>query len=284
MSGLDWRLFGRGGAFAPVSLAPRLRSALPRYLRSLGYRTVAVYPTAGNFLSARNAYEHYGFDEFYDSGDLHLPPEWGDTRDAMVFDKALALGQRGNDARPVFVFLLTIRNHGPHGPPKTPVPQAFKTAARATNEELADYLARMRDSSDDFAGLAERWLRSTRPRVLGWFGDHQPEAAWDFTEHPQALDMKRMPANVLQPQWTYVTEYQFSANYGERSQAIAHDALDLSYLNAELLAFAGVPLDAGMTVARSVAQQCKGLMFDCADRPLLADYLDFRIHGLQSIQ
>src|SRR5262249_7865365 len=53
MSGLDWRLFGRGGAFAPVSLAPRLHNALAQYLRTLGYHTVAVYPTAGNFLSAR---------------------------------------------------------------------------------------------------------------------------------------------------------------------------------------------------------------------------------------
>jgi hypothetical protein len=284
MSGLDWRLFGRGGAFAPVSLAPRLHNALPQYLRSLGYRTVAVYPTAGNFLSARNAYEHYGFDEFYDADDLHLPNEWSDTRDAMVFDKALALAHSDTDLRPVFVFVLTIRNHGPHGPPKSEVPAAFLPAARATNGELGDFLARMHDSSDDFVTLANNWLHSSRPRVLAWFGDHQPEAAWDFTEHPQLLNMKRIATNVPKEQLTYLTHYQFSSNFGERAQNIERDAMDIAYLGENLLAFAGVPLDAGMTVARSVEAQCNGLMFDCADRQLLADYLDFRIHGLRSIQ
>jgi hypothetical protein len=36
MSGFDWRAFGHGGAFAPVTLAPRLRRPLPEYLRGLG--------------------------------------------------------------------------------------------------------------------------------------------------------------------------------------------------------------------------------------------------------
>jgi len=283
LSGLDWRLFGRGGAFAPVSLAPRLQRALPQYLRSLGYRTVAVYPTEGNFLSARNAYEHYGFDEFYAAPDLHLPSEWQDTRDSMVFDKALALINR-DDPRPVFVFALTIRNHGPHGPPKMQVPAAFQPAAQAMNEEIAEFLARMRDSSDDFAALGERWLKSSRPRVLAWFGDHQPEAAWNFTQHPELLNAKRMASNVPRADLTYLTYYQMSANFGTRAESIASDAIDLSYLSSNLVAFAGVPLDAGMVAARTMADQCNGLMFDCADRYLLADYIDYRIHGLHAIE
>jgi hypothetical protein len=283
LSGLDWRLFGRSGAFAPVSLAPRLHRALPSYLRSLGYRTIAVYPTEGNFLSARKAYEHYGFDEFYDIHDLQLPSEWQDTRDAMVFDKALALAQRDNDPRPVFIFALTIRNHGPHGPPKMQIPPSFQPVARLMNDEIAEFLARMRDSSDDFVLLADRWLKSPRPRVLAWFGDHQPEAAWQFTQHPELLNTKRLASNVPPAALTYLTYYQLSANFGARSTEITPDALDLSYLSANLLAFADVPLDQGMAVARSVAEQCKGLMFDCADRHLLADYIDYRIYGLRAI-
>jgi hypothetical protein len=284
MSGLDWRVFGRGGAFAPVSLAPRLRIALPQYLRSLGYRTVAVYPTSGDFLSARAAYAHYGFDEFYDIKDLRLPDEWGDTHDSMVFDKALSLAERQDDPRPVFVFVLTIRNHGPHGPPKTKVPASFAPASLATNEELGDFLARMRDSSNDLVALSNRWLRSERPHVLAWFGDHQPEAAWEFTQHTEKLDPKRIANNVPKEQLTYVTHYQFSSNYGERAQILERDASDIAFLNANLLAFAGLPLDAGSSVARSIAPECRGLMFDCPDRALIADYLDFRIHSLHALQ
>ena len=68
------------------------------------------------------------------------------------------------------------------------------------------------------------------------------------------------------------------------SQSIAHAALDLSYLGAELLTFADVPLNPGMKAAKTVASECRGLMFDCADRQLIADYLDFRIYGLNALE
>jgi len=284
MSGLDWRAFGRGGAYAPVSLAPRLHASLPLHLRALGYRTVAVYPTDGNFLSAASAYDYYGFDEFYDARDLRMPSEWGDTRDAMVFAKALQLAQRADDPRPVFVFVLTIRNHGPHGAAPEKLAPAFRRAGQQTSFYLADYLARMRDSSHDFVQVAKQWLASPRPRVIAWFGDHQPEAAWDFTEHPELLHLDRAANNVSGPQLQYLTHYQFSANYGDRATLIARDALDLAYLSSELLVFSGLPLDAGGVAARQVAAACSGVMLDCADRALVSDYLSYRVHQLGEVR
>jgi hypothetical protein len=284
LSGFDWRAFGRGGAYAPVSLAPRLHASLPLQLRALGYRTVAVYPTDGNFLSATSAYAYYGFDEFHDARDLNMPHEWGDIRDAMVFDKAMQLAQRADDPRPVFIFVLTIRNHGPHGAAPEKIPMSFRPVAAKTTVYLADYLARMRDSSRDYVQAAQRWLGAPRPRVIAWFGDHQPEAAWDFTEHPEMLFLDRAASNVAGQQLQYLTQYQFSANFGDREKVIARDALDLSYLGAELLSFAGLPLDAGGVAAREVASACHGVMLDCADRALINDYLSYRIHQLGAVQ
>jgi phosphoglycerol transferase MdoB-like AlkP superfamily enzyme len=103
MSGFDWRVFGRGGAYARVSLAPQLQDPLPQRLHELGYRTIAVIPTDGNFLSAKSAYKYYGFDEFYAAPDLHLPNNWQQLYDHLIFDKALRLAARDNDLRPVFV-------------------------------------------------------------------------------------------------------------------------------------------------------------------------------------
>jgi hypothetical protein len=284
MSGLDWRIFGRGGAYAPVSLAPRIHASLPMQLRALGYRTVAIYPTDGNFLSAQAAYGYYGFDEFYAARDLHLPDDWQATYDHVVFDKALQVVQASKDARPVFVFLLTIRNHGPHGEGKVPIPPAFRNAEQKEGAALADYLARMRDSSTDFMRLADHWLKATRPRVLAWFGDHQPEAAWDFTEHPELLHLDRIAANASGKQLQYLTQYQLSANFGEREKKVAHDAIDIAYLGAQLLAFAELPLDAAASSSREMALQCNGLLIDCADHELVNDYLSYRIHDLGAIR
>jgi hypothetical protein len=283
MSGFDWRVFGRGGAYAPVSLAPRLHDALPERLRALGYRTIAVYPTDGNFLSAQSAYGYYGFEEFYGASDLNLPGDWQEIYDHVIFDKALQLAQRTDDPRPVFIFVLTIRNHGPHGEGNVPVPLAFHKAEQQHGAALADYLARMRESSTDFTHLAEQWLNSSRPRVLGWFGDHQPEAAWDVTQHPALLQRDHVATNVTEKQVEYLTQYQLSANFGEHNQLVSREALDISYLGEQLLSFAGLPLDAGANVARQVAVTCRGMMLNCADHALINDYLSYRIYQLAEV-
>ncbi len=284
MSGFDWRVFGRGGAYAPVSLAPRLKISLPRQLRALGYRTVAIYPTEGFFLSARSAYEHYGFEEFYDAQELGLPDQWEVAFDRLVFAKSLQKVQPKADPRPVFVFVLTIRNHGPHGQGKVPVPSAYQKIQPQIGAPIADYLARMHDSSQDYLEAASVWLHSPRPRVIAWFGDHQPEAAWDFTEHSERLNSERTARNVSGEQLKYLTQYQFSANFGEREQAVSRDALDISYLGMELLAFARLPLDSGESAARQVAVTCNGLLLDCTDHALIDDYLSFRIHELGAVK
>jgi hypothetical protein len=261
-----------------------MHASLPMQLRALGYRTVAVYPTDGNFLSAQSAYGYYGFDEFYAARDLHLPDDWQATYDHVVFDKTLEIAKPTDDSRPVFVFVLTIRNHGPHGQGKTPLPPAFRNIGQKKGAALADYLSRMRDSSNDFTQLAGQWLKSTRPRVIAWFGDHQPEAAWDFTEHPELVFHDRVAPNASGKQLQYLTQYQFSANFGERKKQVARDAMDIAYLGTQLLGFAELPLDSAASAAREMADRCNGLLIDCADRTLVNDYLSYRIHDLAAIQ
>lgn len=283
MSGFDWHVFGRGGAYAPVSLAPRLQDPLPKRLHALGYRTIGVYPTNGNFLSAESAYKHYGFDEFYAAPDLDLPNDWQKAYDHLVFEKALALVDRNDDPRPVFLFVLTIRNHGPHGEGNVPIPAAFQHAVQTHGVWLGDYLARMRESSSDFARLAAQWLKSSRPRVIGWFGDHQPEAAWDFTQHPEKLIRDRLASNVTDKQLPYVTQYQLSANFGDRNTAVSKEALDIAYLGEQIRSFAGLPLDASDSATHEVAVTCKGMMLACADHALINDYLSYRIYQLDAV-
>jgi hypothetical protein len=284
LTGFDWRAFGRGGAYAPVSVAPRVQHALALQLRAAGYRTIAVYPTDGNFLSARSAYASYGFEEFHATEDLHFSASWHSVRDIEVFEHALELAERADDPRPVFVFVLTIRNHGPHGEPGAVIPKDFDSLQKRTTSGLADYVGRMRDSASDYATLARRWLGSPRPRVLGWFGDHQPETAWEYTGHPSALRSARLPANLPAGQLEYLTRYQFIANFPAHTEAPAAGALDLAFLGAHLLRFAGLPLDADERATLVLATRCHGLMLGCEDHDLLADYLSYRIYELRSVQ
>jgi hypothetical protein len=287
-SGFDWRVFGRGGRFAPISLAPRLLTSLPRTLRVLGYRTIAIYPSEGEFLGAETAYRHYGFEEFHSAGELHLPEEWIKVRDSFVFEKALAAATRPGDTRPVFVLALTIRNHGPYRDEEKAIPAEFRAIGREMSMGLADYLYRMQDSSRDYLELAGRWLDSPRPHVIGWFGDHEPEVAWDFLTKTADLNPSRLGFTPTMDQLRYITRYQLSSNRpaaGRSSRTARTDrALDVSYLAADLLTFAGLPLDAGSAASMNVMERCHGLMLDCADHELIEDYLSYRIHDLKSVQ
>jgi hypothetical protein len=284
LSGFDWRVFGRGGAYAPVSVAPRLQNALALRLRHAGYRTIAVCPTDGNFLSARSAYASYGFEEFHAAEDLHFGANWHSVRDAEVFERALELAARGDDPRPLFLFVLTIRNHGPHGEPGASIPKDLAGVRKRTSAGLADYLGHMRDSASEYTALARRWLASPRPRVIGWFGDHQPETAWDFTANPGALRAARLPGNLPAGQLQYLTRWQLSANFPALTAPPDAGALDLAFLGTRLLRFAGLPLDPEERATLSLAAQCHGLMLGCANRELVADYLSYRIHELRSVQ
>lgn len=284
LTGFDWRAFGRGGAYAPVSLAPRVRRALPLRLRAAGYRTVAVCPTDGNFLNARTAYASYGFEEFHAAEDLRLGSDWHAVRDALVFERALAIAARAQDTRPLFLFVQTIRNHGPHGEPGARIPGDLRSLSRRTSRGLADYLGRMRESASDYAALAQRWLASPRPRVIGWFGDHQPETAWTFTANPGALRAARLPRHLPAGQLQYLTRWQLSANFPATALPSGRDVLDLAFLGTRLLRFAGLPPDPEERATLSLAAHCHGLMLGCEDRDRVADYLSYRIHELRSVQ
>jgi len=284
LAGFDWRAFGRGGAYAPVSLAPRLRPSLPLRLRAAGYRTIAVCPTDGNFLSARSAYASYGFEEFYAAEDLNFGSNWHSVRDAEIFERALEIAARSGDARPVFLFVMTIRNHGPHGEPGSIIPKTLARVRQRTSPALADYLGRMRESATDYAALARRWLAAPRPRVIGWFGDHQPEAAWPFTGNPGTLRAARLPTHLPAGQLQYLTRWQLSANFPAAAEPPGSDVLDLAFLGTRLLRFAALPLDPEERATLSLSAHCHGLMLGCEHRDVVADYLSYRIHELRSVQ
>ena len=284
LSGFDWRTFGRGGAYAPVSLAPRLNHSLPQYLRTLGYHTVVFSAVGADFLRARSAYRYYGFDEFYASQDLKLGDDWHALRDATLYDKALAILAQSKDTRPLFVFMLTIRNHGPHGETTGALPVRVQGVEKRLGRPLADYLARLDDSARDIDALRGRWLAVPQPRVLGWFGDHQPEVAWDFINTIADINSAHLATNVGAERLRYLTWHQLSANFGTRGVTTSREALDVPFLGSELLDFAGIPLDADARAALSVAHSCHRLLLDCADHALIDDYLSYRIHDLEAIR
>jgi phosphoglycerol transferase MdoB-like AlkP superfamily enzyme len=279
-SGLPNTLFGPGGTYAPFNLAPRVRYTLPRVLKEHGYRTIAVYPMTANFVNARRAYAFYGFDAFHDSNEFALTWESPDLAIEQELEKIYAR-ERAASNQPLFLMLLTMRQHGPHIDPYTRLPKPFDhplfpALDQELNVRMSNYLARMRGSLDALARLQAMLFASGRPAILAHFGDHQPSfdgliSSLRITEAAQKLGDPRS-----------LTYYMIRSN-GAAPARHGYPVLDLGFLAGLILDVAEIPKGPFFTANAALRERCQGRYLDCSDTELLDSYLSFVFSRLQSI-
>jgi phosphoglycerol transferase MdoB-like AlkP superfamily enzyme len=277
ITGLPHTLFGPAGLYAPFNLAPRIRFTLPRLLDADGYRTIGIYPTDGDFMNGRDAYRDYGFDAFYGGGELGL--DW-DSTDSDVFkalEHVIAIERPKAHGKPLFVFALTLYQHGPHMAPLKDNPAPYdqplfvgrlapddKVLDDWLNLNLTNYLQRL-SSSDTGMTQLEAYLRNAgRPALLLHFGDHQPS----FGGAINAL-AKSVPPAVADSQ--YVTYYMLKG-FNLPIHREHYPVLDIAYLGSLLLDSAGLPRDPFFTANTLLRDRCAGHDLDCHNAALRNSY------------
>ena len=282
LSGMPQDIFGPAGMYAPFVLAPRLRDSLPLLLKRLGYQTIAVYPVAGNFLNARNAYKAYGFDKFYDARDLGLKV-WH-TSDAEMFAAAKKVyDENRKPGQPIFMMILTLEQHGPHDTrPLKDLPAPFNQGLLpnlpADQElNLSAYLARLQDSDKGMDQLEQDFLHRPQPTVLMHFGDHQPSFSGLIRSMPRTLP----PA--LEPYKNNLTYFMLKSNFAGPALP-DYPMLDIAYLPAMVLRAAGLPEDPYFSALGSMETRCNGLYEDCPDKSLLKSYYAWTFEQLHVFQ
>ena len=278
LAGLPHTLFGPAGVYAPYNLAPRMHETLPRQLKSLGYRTIAIYPMPRDFVGAGDAYADYGFDEFHDAGELGLVWESTDA-DLVARFEDIYRRERARDDRPLFFMLLTMRQHGPHDKPLAALPPPWNVpplpgADARINRNLGTYLFRLHQSSDAIADLRHFLFTGSRPAVLVHFGDHHP--SFDGIE---STLQSALPAELhaVAPDLTYY-----------RIDSTAHRefgpwrTLDLAFLGGLVLDVAGLPKDAYFEANTRLRERCGGRFMNCPEHPLLDSYLAYTLGELHA--
>ncbi|MFA7321918.1 MAG: sulfatase-like hydrolase/transferase [Dokdonella sp.] len=287
-TGLADVLFGNAGLYAPYSLAPRVEYSLPRAFKAAGYRVIAVYSHSGEFLNARNAYANYGFDQFYDGTDHGLGWESTDADLFEVFEQIYADETRAHPQQPLFIFTLTLHQHGPHMTPLEQLPAPFdKPLFRGKfkppeldawlNLNLGNYLQRAALSSRMLESMRDLLWNSGRPTVLMHFGDHQP--SFDGAMH--AIP-KTVPRAAGQND-SRVTYYRLLTSFPMKPMK-TWEALDITYLGSMLLDAAGVPKDAFYQANSLLRDRCKGRYLTCKDRNLLGSYHDYIFNTLKDVR
>ncbi len=288
LTGLAHTLFGNAGLYAPYNLAPRVAYTLPKAFKRAGYRAIAVYPMTGDFLNARNAYDYYGFDAFYDGTQYGLGWESHDAELLEVFKRIYEDEKRVNPKQPLFVFMLTLHQHGPHMKPlaelKPPFDQPLfpgrfkpKKLDEWLNLNLGNYLERLQESDAMLADLEKFLLGGERPAVLMHFGDHQPSFDGAINEIPKTLPKGSGP----NAHW--LTYYMLKSNYAVRRK-FDYPVLDIAFLGSLLLDVAGVPKDEFFQANTLLRERCKGRYLDCKDTRTVTSYHDYVFTKLEDLQ
>jgi phosphoglycerol transferase MdoB-like AlkP superfamily enzyme len=283
LTGLDHQIFGDAGLYAPYNLAPRVIHTLPNVLHEAGYRTIAIYPMSGDFINARNAYKFYGFDKFYDGQDFGLSWESSDNDLMQVFDRIYADEKKQFGDQPLFIMMLTLRQHGPHQDPLKEQPQPYdkplfpgrfkpKDFDDWLNLNLGNYLYRLDGSDAAITHLEKTLLDGDRPTVLFHFGDHQPSFDGGMRE------LKKItPSRVADP--NFVTYYMLKTNF-KPTRDYAYPVFDLSFAGSLILDVAGVRKDDFFAANALMRDRCKGDYLTCADKHVLDSYQNFIFHQL----
>ncbi|MEO6968700.1 MAG: sulfatase-like hydrolase/transferase [Rhodanobacteraceae bacterium] len=286
LTGLPHDLFGPAGIYAPFNLAPRIRYTLARALRADGYRTVAIYPTDGDFLNGRAAYADYGFDAFYGGEQVGLGWHSSDADLMRAFARVFNIEKAKAHGAPVFLFMLTLHQHGPHMTPLAQLPPPYDKplfAGKITHDKalddwlnlnLGNYLQRL-DESDRAEATLETMLRADdRPALLVHFGDHQPS----FDGAINVLQ-KHLPVRVADPKM--VTYYMVKRigvkrivvkGFNMPVRRAEYPVLDIAFLGSLLLDAAGLHKDPFFTANALLRERCRGHDVDCRDAALLRSW------------
>ena len=288
LTGLAHTLFGAAGLYAPYNLAPRVDHTLPRMLRAAGYRAIAIYPMTGDFLNARNAYDYYGFDAFYDGTEYGLGWESRDADLLKVFERIYADEKRERPDQPLFVFMLTLHQHGPHMTPLAELPAPYdkplftgkfapKDLDDWLNLNLGNYLERLQQSDAMMSDLEKVLLGGDKPVVLMHFGDHQPSFDGAIHAIPKQVPKEAGPNSSM------VTYYSIKSNYPVKRK-FDYPVLDIAFLGALTLDIAGVPKDAFYQANTLLRERCKGRYLDCKDTNMVASYHDYVFNRLKDLR
>lgn len=154
-------------------------TTLASRLREAGYRTICVHPYPATFYERDQVYPSLGFDEFIDISAFRdaerCGPYISDNAVAGMIEKLLA--NRAQTDQPLFVFAITMENHGPLHLEKVAqgdVERLFHSPPPAGCDDLTIYARHLANADRMFGRLRQTLKASSREGMLCIFGDHIP--------------------------------------------------------------------------------------------------------------
>jgi phosphoglycerol transferase MdoB-like AlkP superfamily enzyme len=239
-------LTGNSMAFLPTGSVPYLQyvknqtGSLAAILNANGYSSIAVHPYIESGWNRTEVYDLLGFEDFLSVDDFSDP---GYLRkyisDESSFDKLIELYENKEDGKPIFLFNVTIQNHGGYGEEY----DNFTSDIHLTEypgrfPETEQYLSLVKKTDAAVEDLIAYFSAQDEPTVICFFGDHLPSMKNGFYETILGENLSELSAAEMQS--LYKTEYFIWANY-DIAEETGKD-ISVNYLSTMLMEAAGIDL------------------------------------------
>ena len=158
LTGLSARSFGDLKFYVTRIAAGRVTRGLPQALQRCGYKTVSLYPTYGDFLSARAFQKGIGVEEFIDMAEMGVNEDM--QPDSFYYDQALKVFAREQPRQsPVFMFVYLTANHFPWTDVYRPDLTPAGWTPPGNTAEVDEYIRRQTMTANDYREFTARLKR-----------------------------------------------------------------------------------------------------------------------------
>ncbi len=159
---------------------------LASYLKSRGYYCVAIHPNSATFFGRDQVFPRFGFEAFIDISEFAEDTTAGPyISDAAVQEKIKTLLEQRSDPRPLFLFVITMENHGPlhlENCTAADVSTLYHSNPPEQHHNLTVYLRHLKNADRMLQALTQTLTDHPQEAILCWYGDHVPSMPQVYAE------------------------------------------------------------------------------------------------------
>lgn len=152
--------------------------SLASHLKSLGYRCICIHPNHAAFFKRDKVFPLMGFDEFIDINEFKSKHTAGPyISDQAVAEKIQDILEQQNDKQPLFIFAITMENHGPlhlENYTANDVKDLYCSEPPKQYHDLTVYLKHLKNADQMLLSLITNLKSRAESTWLCWYGDHIP--------------------------------------------------------------------------------------------------------------
>ena len=183
--------------------------SISSYLKSLGYTCNAIHPSSGANWNRVSTYKSMKFDRFVTIEDFVNPEYIRYISDKESYKKVIELYEKNKQKTPMFMFDMTIQNHGGYLTNTSWEEPVY--VEDAYYDQAKEFLSATKVSDDAFKYLINYFEKIDDPTIIFMFGDHWPSIETKFFEDILGKEQSEWELEDIQKR--YATPFVLWANY-----------------------------------------------------------------------